>query len=285
MTALEQEIWSETEEDWVEHTRKQDDAAEEDDDEEHKKYLFYVKHRFLPKQPTSEGFVVVQFKRSQHIVDCLRSIMKHVEELQDDKASVDAKELFLAEEQIRITLSNLKEEVEARKDEANDEEDKAEDRDQKHKAADSESKSSAVKEESPEVAVKTEEEETAAAPDRMVPVQEQENSSGSVHEEEDADAEESKVIAKVPYAELKEKVEHIEILLEFIAEHFASIQGKLDRIVPKGMISFKLLWCVIKPGMIVKMNHQASGEPVSPACAALATRLTIHGVTLARDDP
>jgi hypothetical protein len=40
-------------------------------------------------------------------------------------------------------------------------------------------------------------------------------------------------------------------------------QAKLDRLLPKGNISFKLLWCVIKPGMIVKYTHTASGEAVS----------------------
>ena len=40
-------------------------------------------------------------------------------------------------------------------------------------------------------------------------------------------------------------------------------QAKLDRLLPKGNISFKLLWCIIKPGMIVKYTHMASGEAVS----------------------
>jgi hypothetical protein len=188
----------------------------------------------------------------------LRAIIKHSETLFDDKASVDVKELFLAKEQIQATLSDLKEEVEARKDEKDGEKDEAEDKDgtsPEDEDDESDSKASAV--EGKETKLQTAKEE------ELVTAEGAKDEKVSGQEEEEEDAEESKVITQISYTELKEKVEHIQILLDFITEHFASIQGKLDRLVPKGMISFKLLWCVIKPGMIVKMNHQASGEPVS----------------------
>ena len=54
------------------------------------------------------------------------------------------------------------------------------------------------------------------------------------------------------------------ILIKTDARNVArTAQAKLDRLLPKGNISFKLLWCVIKPGMIVKYTHTASGEAVS----------------------
>lgn len=256
--------------------------------------LFHVKHRFMPKQPDSEGFVIVEFtKRSRHIVECLRTIIRDQEDLFEDKAFINARELFLAKDDIQAHLSKLQRELEERKGE---------------KAAVTVAESSSLR--------ATPEEASAAGTPSVslcppVPVQQisAEGQSqmpasvdGSVHtvpagqdtgeagfavttetatnfgqgdqsadENLERDAEEERPPpSKIPYKELVDKCEHVQVILDFVSEQFASVQAKLDRILPKHMISFKLLWTFIKPGMLVKMVHKSSGETVSTIVCPLA---------------
>ena len=188
---------------------------------------------------------MIEYTNSEHIVAVLRSIITNSEELQEDDPKSDDKDLFLAKPKIAEALAALKDEKERRKDEDTSAEGKPSDPDVESKPSEA-SDSTAVTTNDPNA--------------------------------EDDDDESEKPMA---YVDLVQRIDHLEVLLEFINEHFAAsmytcaqkfltanisnetVQAKLDRLLPKGMISFKLLWCVIKPGTIVKVTHKPSGEAVS----------------------
>lgn len=292
---------------------KADDAAKK------AQYLFTVKHRVMPKQPNSEGYHIVQFTNSQHIVEVLRSIIKDSEDLFDDKATLDVKELFLAKTQIQDALDELKAEVELRKEEDDDS------KDEKTNEADSNDRQGDASEEktinAEDTTNQSTEESVALTPPTVdqnaderpqVPLSDEPESVGAAAETSgvgrgtkdvsvdperrrrqsttatvlDVDAEdEAPKVPKLPYSDLKQRADHVEVLLAFVSEHFASVQAKLDRILPKGLISFKLLWTVIKPGMLVKMTHKSSGEPTAFQVRRCNVRVTMTGEQVSRDFP
>jgi len=267
-----QEVWSEEAQDWVERKQQADEEGADTDsqgrDKDTDKPLFIVKHRVMPKQPNSEGFTIVRFTNSTHIVDVLRGIIKADEDLFEDKASVDAKELFLAKSQIQGTLEALEAEKDGRKDEKEKEELTEE--------APSDGQNIVASERQ-----KTEaEREREQAPSHIEPVQPAEltNDTGAEpFEVQDDEQDEGGPKATLAYSELLERVDHIRVLLDFITEHFASIQAKLDRLLPKGMISYKLLWTVIKPGVFVKYTHKSSGEAAAFHVRKAFPRQTMAG--------
>lgn len=222
-----------------------------------------VKHRTNPKQPGSKGHIVIEFTNSGHIVDILRKTVKDSEELFEDDARIDDdKKLFLAKEAIQEQLAMLKAEKERRKDEEKQESYEGTKEKEDEDASDTEEKKNSDNGE--KKSTENEEIKVSEIEEKKVPNAEEPTASSDKSDKpadpnkDDEDSDED-----LSYPDLITRIDHTEVLLVFIDEHFASIQAKLDRLLPKGMISFKLLWCVVKPGTIVKITHKPSGEAVS----------------------
>lgn len=225
----ESEIWNEDEDDWVERKKKPDKPDEDADGK-----LFVVKHRVMPKQPLSEGFTIVEFKHSEHIVDTLRTIIKESEDLFESNAKVEVNALFLAKAGIEEALAKMVEERERRQSEG-------EGADEGGKSSSSEQEDNVEASAGPAVSGKAAEvneddaKEKVGKPDddalsrrstkdkkaerletRLSPEPENATIEAADDEEEDTPKK------QLNYSALVEKIDHVGVLLDFIREHFAS---------------------------------------------------------------
>lgn len=234
--------WSETDEDWVERKKKVDND-DEDESEAAKRILLQVRHRVMPKSPNSEGYTIVQFKHSEHIVDTLRGIIKDSEDLFEDKASIDAKELFLAKSEVVKVLDKLKEEKEVRKAEADvketqeTDESNPESKGTSNNTTDREVKSSSIdmaKDEAEDIKEDAKDNGNENNDEALTTSDGRPKSADRnvTAEKDDDDEDDEKKEEKLSYSELSEKVEHLQVLVDFITEYFAHskppLLGKLS---------------------------------------------------------
>ncbi|KAH8929567.1 P-loop containing nucleoside triphosphate hydrolase protein [Atractiella rhizophila] len=169
--------------------------------------------------------------------------VKESDTIYDDKPSVTVMEVFTFRQSIRDWLKAKKERVTelekeaptststtATKDKGEKEKEKSEKEKEKGKEEEKESKDKA----------KTKEKEK-----------------DEKDEDEDPDPNPNK---EYTLEELKVRVDHTEVLMEFIAEEFKSVEAKLARLEPRGEVPWKLLWAICVPGMLMATNHAVTGE-------------------------
>lgn len=227
--STESEVWNEDEDDWVERKKKPDKPDEDADGK-----LFVVKHRVMPKQPLSDGFTIVEFKHSEHIVDTLRTIIKESEDLFESNAKVDVNALFLAKSGIEDALAKMVAERDRRQTEGLD-------LNKDDRAASSEEEAN-VEVSAPAAAVAADNDGLAKEPvgkpdddaasagsaqDQKAENAESNPSSEAEHTATDAldDDDEGTAKKQLDYPALIEKIDHVSVLLDFIREHFASSEA------------------------------------------------------------
>ncbi|GAA5849433.1 hypothetical protein JCM9279_000902 [Rhodotorula babjevae] len=210
--------------------------------------LFTVSHRSYPKMPewaSFEDYVAVALE-SKLLVDSLRDVhaLQGCEEVFEDKPSIDARDLYLARDEIRKHQSTVRDEAT---------------RLAAAEAADDKPLSSV------DGAV-----EPSAVPTRTSTPDDQKDQAQPLIE------------PKIKTASALENEAHqLEVLLTFIDELFASTSAKLRRLLEPPststtlssqttspsdwhpQISYALLWALFKPGSIAVGDHEESGEKVA----------------------
>ena len=261
----------------------------------------------MPKSQDSEGYYIVQFK-SQHIVEVLRGIIKDSEDIfNENGAFIDDKPLFLHNQEIREALRHLEQVQQKRKASAETKEAPEEDKSAGTEAAAPVNESSeearptaehttnasengidvatdakAVTVASDHSAVSTEAGDQATEAGTPQAADDEPPADTEINTEQDADDEPRvDAVTKLDDSELSERIEHVRVLLEWIAEHFSATQKKLDLLLPKGLISFKLLWTLIRPGQLVKMVQKSSQQTMAFQVRRAHVRSTMTGVEYA----
>ena len=251
-----------------------------------------MKHRYVPKSQDSEGYYIVQFK-SQRIVEVLRGIIKDSEDIfNENGAFMDDKPLFLHNQEIRDALTHLEQVQEGRKASADtkqgSEGDTSADAEKAAQDTDDDPAKAPLlpKDLADGSAVNTDvaSDATSAAitgDDATAAVEADDKTTGANTEQDADDEPRADAVTKLDDSELSERIEHVRVLLEWIAEHFSATQKKLDLLLPKGLISFKLLWTLIRPGQLVKMVQKSSQQTMAFQVRRAHVRSTMTGVEYA----
>ncbi|GAA6041750.1 hypothetical protein JCM8097_008312 [Rhodosporidiobolus ruineniae] len=236
---------------WEELPTKDDD--DDNDEEGKRKVLFTACKRIWPKSREYEGYedYLAVALHSALLVHVLREdvpALKGCEEVFEDEPEVDARDLFLAEADVRKALEGKKREVQRGKEEGDAENTKGE-----------------AETSTPAVA----------------------NGTVAAGEEDDLAEEEKPLLPvaqeKQTQEELEETVDHLEVLLKWLDETFEPTRAKLSRLLhpspshpspssaptlpngatqpsPSAQISFALLWAVFVPDSLAVAEHEVSGE-------------------------